>query len=194
MTMENILKTLIAKAEAIRAEKGSCLLAIDGRCGSGKSTLAAGLAEQLHSPVIAMDDFFLRPEQRTPERYAEPGGNVDRERFLQDVLIPLHEGHDATYRVFDCQILALTDTVNVPRNQIVVIEGSYSCHPELRPYYDLTVFLDIDPQEQIERIRRRNGEERLEAFRTRWIPLEELYFREMDVEHHCDLVFNVSEQ
>ncbi|MBR2829754.1 MAG: hypothetical protein IKE68_04310, partial [Solobacterium sp.] len=75
-----------------------------------------------------------------------------------------------------------------------VIEGSYSCHPELRPYYDLTVFLDIDPQEQIERIRRRNGEERLEAFRTRWIPLEELYFREMDVEHHCDLVFNVSEQ
>ena len=141
-----------------------------------------------------MDDFFLRPEQRTPERYAEPGGNVDRERFLQEVLIPLHEGHDAVYRVFDCQILALTDTVTVPRNQVVIIEGSYACHPELRPYYDLTVFLDIDPEEQLERIRRRSGEEKLEAFRSRWIPLEELYFRNMDVAQHCDLVFNVSEE
>ena len=57
-----------------------------------------------------MDDFYLQPHQRTEERLAEPGGNVDRERFLQEVLIPLHEGHDAVYRVFDCQILALTDT------------------------------------------------------------------------------------
>ncbi|MBQ1318815.1 MAG: AAA family ATPase [Solobacterium sp.] len=194
MFTEKILKTIIERAEAVRAEKGGCLLAIDGRCGSGKTTLAAELAERLDCPVIAMDDFFLRPEQRTPERYAEPGGNVDRERFLQEVLIPLHEGHDAVYRVFDCQILALTDTVTVPRNQVVIIEGSYACHPELRPYYDLTVFLDIDPEEQLERIRRRSGEEKLEAFRSRWIPLEELYFRNMAVAEHCDLVFNVSEE
>ena len=34
-----------------------------------------------------MDDFFLRPEQRRPERFAEPGGNVDRERFAAEVLV-----------------------------------------------------------------------------------------------------------
>ena len=49
-----------------------------------------------------MDDFFLRPEQRTPERYAEPGGNVDRERFLAEVLIPLRAGETVQYRRFDC--------------------------------------------------------------------------------------------
>ena len=36
-----------------------------------------------------MDDFFLRPEQRTEERLKEVGGNVDRERFLEEVARPL---------------------------------------------------------------------------------------------------------
>lgn len=36
-----------------------------------------------------MDDFFLRIEQRTPERMTEVGGNVDYERFLETVLFPV---------------------------------------------------------------------------------------------------------
>ena len=33
-----------------------------------------------------MDDFFLPPALRTPERRSEPGGNVHYERFLTEVL------------------------------------------------------------------------------------------------------------
>ncbi len=50
------------------------LLAIDGGSASGKTTLAALLAQRYGCPVFHMDDFFLRPEQRTPQRLAEPGG------------------------------------------------------------------------------------------------------------------------
>ena len=65
------------------------IIAIDGRCASGKSALASNLENELGCAVFHMDDFFLRPEQRTPQRYAEPGGNVDRERFWEEILEPL---------------------------------------------------------------------------------------------------------
>ena len=58
-----------------------------------------------------MDDFFLRPEQRTPERFSEPGGNVDRERFLSEVLLPLRQGEAVDYRRFDCATFTIAPTL-----------------------------------------------------------------------------------
>ena len=66
----------ILQAAQLAAENGPALLAIDGRCGSGKSTLAAHMAQVFGCPVFHMDDFFLPPELRTPERLAQPGENV----------------------------------------------------------------------------------------------------------------------
>lgn len=83
-------------------KQGRIVLAIDGRCASGKTTLANQLQKKLGGTIIHLDDFFLRPEQRTPERYAEPGGNVDYERFEKEVLIPLKEERDFIYYPFDC--------------------------------------------------------------------------------------------
>ena len=48
------------------AEKDRVIVAIDGNCASGKTTLTAQLAEHFDCNVFHMDDFFLRPEQRTP--------------------------------------------------------------------------------------------------------------------------------
>ena len=69
-----------------------------------------------------------------------------------------------------------------------IVEGAYAMHPELAPYYDCAVFLRVPPEEQRRRILRRNGD-RAEMFFRRWIPLEERYFREMNVEQRCDFVF-----
>ena len=62
------------------------LAAIDGRCGSGKSTLAGLAAHRLGCPLFHMDDFFLPPALRTPERYAASGGNVHYERVEAELL------------------------------------------------------------------------------------------------------------
>ena len=51
-----------------------------------------------------------------------------------------------------------------------------SCHERLEAYYDMKVFLTIDPIEQIQRIEKRNGSEKAVEFQKKWIPLEELYF------------------
>lgn len=174
-------------------EKESILIAIDGRCASGKTTLAAGLRERAGCGVIHMDDFFLRPEQRTPERLARPGENVDWERFLEEVLWPLRRGIDVVYRPYDCRTQSMGDPITLERSAVVVVEGSYSCHPELWESYDLHVFLDVDPEEQLRRIRARNGAQGVQMFLDRWIPLEERYFQAFSIPQRCELRFPAAE-
>ena len=69
-------------------KKPRLLVTIDGPCGSGKSTLADALSDALSAPIIRMDDFFLPHALKTPQRLAIPGGNVDLERLMQEVIIP----------------------------------------------------------------------------------------------------------
>ena len=189
MTWKDEKKELAERIRQILKEKGSVSVGIDGRCASGKTTLGKELQEVLGGTLIHMDDFFLRPEQRTKERYAEPGGNVDRERFEKEVLIPLQEGRTFSYRPFDCQTMTLKDPVMAEENRIVIVEGSYCLHPDLRDFYDLKVFLDVDPVTQMKRIERRNPD-KIGMFRNRWIPYEETYFKAFHVRECCDVVLN----
>ena len=167
-----------AYVTAQKQGKKRLLVAIDGRCAAGKTTLCAALEENLSDvgvTVLHMDDFFLQPDRRTPERLATPGGNVDHERFLADVLLPLSRGEDFTYQPFSCKTQSLCEAVRIHPASIVLIEGAYASHPDLRRLYDLRFFLTVDPALQMSRIMARNGEDAAETFRTRWIPLEEAY-------------------
>lgn len=167
------------------------LIALDGRCAAGKTTLAGRLEARHGWRVAHMDHFFLRPEQRRPERYQIPGENVDHERFLEEVLLPLRAGRTAVYRPFCCQTQSLGEPVQVEPAPVILVEGSYSCHPALREKYDLRVFLDVEPEEQLRRIEARNGPEGLNTFRERWIPLEERYFSACRVRETCQLVLEL---
>ena len=89
------------------------IIAIDGRCAAGKTTLAARLVKELGGDVIHMDDFFLPPALRTPERRSEPGGNVHYERFLTEVLPNLRSGRPFSYRRFDCSRMTLGEEIPV---------------------------------------------------------------------------------
>lgn len=163
------------------------LVAIDGRCAAGKTTLAENLRQKYPCNVIHMDDFYLRPEQRTPERYSEPGGNIDYERFLAEVLIPLKGGRTFSYHPYDCKTQTVGAPITVEPKPLTIVEGSYSCHPKFRGYYDMHIFLDVDADEQLRRIRNRNGEEALYMFKEKWIPLEEAYIKAASVEEFCEL-------
>ncbi len=177
-------------AEAlIRNEKRS-IIAIDGRAAAGKSTLAKLLQERYQAAVIHMDDFYLPLELRTQERYQEPGGNIHYERFIKEVAEPLRQGGSFRYQRFDCSKMALDTWVEVQDTSLIVIEGAYCLHPKLTIDYTMKIFMDVDPFVQQERIRQRNGEERLEQFLTRWIPYEERYFEEYQIKEQCDLLIS----
>ena len=168
------------------------ILAIDGRCASGKTSLAAALSKAYGCPVIHMDDFFLPPSMRTPERLDEAGGNVDRERFAKEVLTPLRAGLPFSYSPFDCHTLTYGSPVEIDASPLVIIEGSYACHPDLVDAYDLRVFMTVTPHVQAARILSRNGETSARIFASRWIPLEEKYFNAFDISDQCDVIFNTS--
>lgn len=175
---------LLAKLQKL--PKTERIIAIDGRCAAGKTTLAAWLLEKLGGDVIHMDDFFLPPMLRTKERSAEAGGNVHYERFISEVLPQLKERKSFSYQRFDCSKMELGNQVPVKNKGIVLVEGAYSCHPVFGDYMDRKVFLDIDRNTQEERILFRNGKERLQDFKEKWIPMEEAYFAAFSIEEHAD--------
>ena len=185
---EEILKRINQMIE----KQGSAVIGIDGRCASGKSHFGRWLQEQTRGTLIHMDDFFLRPEQRTPERYAAPGENVDHERFLSEVLLPLSRREPFTYHPFDCSTMSLKAGIKVPVNQVTIIEGSYAMRKDLRDYYDLKIFMTVSPEVQIKRIRKRDPE-KVQDFEKKWIPFEEKYFSASRVDQVCDIVIDTTD-
>lgn len=187
-----VAKAVLEKIEEKRKASGKAyfVVAIDGRCGAGKTTLAADIRNLCDCQVLPMDHFFLRPEQRTKERLTCPGGNVDYERFEEEVLKVLGREEELYYRPYSCREQKLAEPIKINRTPLIVVEGSYSCHPALRSYYDMKIFLTVGKQEQLKRIERRNGQEGLSIFREKWIPLEEEYFEACKVEKICDIRIN----
>ena len=168
-------------------QRNQVIVAIDGSCTSGKTTLATHLAEIYDCNVFHMDDFFLRPEQRTTERYAETGGNVDYERFQEEVLLPLKARKPFSYRPFDCSTFTLSDPVTVTPRKLNIIEGSYSHHPYFGDPYDLKILLTIPPELQRQRILQRPTFLHKRFFEE-WIPMENRYFEEFEISDKCDII------
>lgn len=168
--------------------KENIIVAIDGRCAAGKSTLSRELAKEYDCNVFHMDDFFLRSEQRSAERLSRPGENIDHERFLQEVLLPLREGKEVIFRKYDCHKEQLCDACRMPKKKLNIVEGVYCFHPSLIEYYDFKIFYDIDEELQRERILQRNMPEMAQRFFNEWIPLEEKYFEELKIREKADYI------
>lgn len=191
---EDRFAPVYAAVDAALAGHPRVIMAIDGQCGSGKSTLAARLAERYGAAVIHMDDFFLPPERRTAERLAQPGGNVDIERFVTEVVAPLEARQAFTYRRFDCGRGVFVPAPPVPVAPLTIVEGAYSLHPRLRNLYTLAVGLRITPAAQQARLIAREGAVQWPAFATKWIPLEEAYLAQTGLWARCDVVIGDGEQ
>lgn len=176
--------------DGVLAGNRQAVIAIDGCSGSGKTTLAEEMKRRYGLSVVHMDDFFLRPEQRNLERRQEPGGNIDYERFEEEVLPWLGSGRAFSYRRFDCAVMRLGEKVEVPPGP-VVLEGVYSCHPRFLPKIDHKIFLTLPREEQLRRIERRGGTEKLKRFLAEWIPLEDRYFSAFSVAEQADEILTI---
>lgn len=181
------LKTIRQQIDCLLPQKQRVLVAIDGKCTSGKTTLAAQLAELYNCNVFHTDDFFLRPEQRTRERYEQVGGNVDYERFKEEVLLPLRSGQAFSYRPFDCKTFTLSPPVDVPVKKLNIIEGAYSLHPYFGQPYDLKILLTVEPTLQHRRILERPAFLH-QRFFEEWIPMENRYMEGFQIPGKADII------
>ena len=144
-------------------------VAVDGLEGSGKTTFADGLATALKglgAPVIRSSmDGFHHPEavRYRLGRNSPIGYFLDSYDYvgLRDALLdPLSRGGSGVYRtaVFDYR---LDQRVSAPAceaepDAILLFDGVFLHCPELRRYWDLSIFLDVNFDVAVARVTERD--------------------------------------
>lgn len=179
---------ILTRINQLLKNQDRLIVAIDGMSASGKTTLSRKLSQTYDCNIIHMDDFFLPPDLKTPERLEEVGGNVDYLRFNKEVISGLKSGGELSYNIYNCQSQTLSDQVTLKPKSLYIIEGAYSMHPTLIDNYDLKVFLKIDSKLQKDRIMKRNGPTMYEKFINIWIPMENEYIDKFNIIEKSDII------
>lgn len=183
------MNKLLRLIETYLQTKKPLILAIDGPAASGKSTLSNELSHFYTTTIIRMDDFFLPPHLKTEERLSQIGGNIHYERFKDQILDQL-KNIPFSYERYNCQTNELSDVFVKEFTELIIIEGSYSMHQELREYYDLKILLDVSRETQLRRLEERNPK-LLQRFIDEWIPLEDQYFEAEELEKIADYILEL---
>jgi uridine kinase len=154
---------------------------IDGAGGAGKSTFAGHLAERLRGrdvrvETVHMDDFYLPSAERTLARCDDAMGTAfDWQRLRDQVLLPLRSGRRAAYQRYDWGTDALAEWHAIPEVQVVLVEGIYVLHCELRALYDVTVWIDCPREVRLARGLARDGPAARPQWEEEWMPAEDRY-------------------
>jgi hypothetical protein len=126
-------------------------IAIDGMAFAGKTDLAAHLSKKFGAPIIHMSDFLL-PEDKRPDGWeTTPGGEVDFERFDEEIVQKWLKQKPIVYDIHDPKTGEVTDRIALPDGQIYIVEGTYCLHPAILDFYDLRLFLQVPKEEQAKR-------------------------------------------
>jgi uridine kinase len=159
------------------------VVAVDGPSGSGKTVLAAELSDVLDgAPVVHMDDLYPGwdgLEQAVPH-------------LLSWVLEPLSRGEPARYRRYDWPTGAYAEQHEVPRCEVLVVEGVGSGARACAPYLSLLVWVEAPRSLRFERGIARDGE----AYRPhweRWALAEEEHFRANATRRRADVRVSTAE-
>lgn len=189
---EQLLSIIGQKVRNLKASGNSerYVVAIDGNCGSGKTTGVRMIAEALGCSIIQMDDFYLTPAMRTQKRRMEPGGNVNYERFKEEVLPFIKSREPFSYRKYDAPNNRFIGDIEITSPDLVIVEGAYALRPDLSADYDLSVFSKASYELQVRRLSEREGEF-VEEYKNIWIPLENAYHEFFNLERNVDIVVNV---
>lgn len=180
------LKTLVNEHQS----KSLLLIAIDGPSAAGKSTLASAINSVLPKvTIVHMDDFYRVLDEETRVALNAKGGYdryYDWERLETQVIKPLSTGKDSRYQKYDWMINRLGEWLTVQATGIIVIEGCYAARPELRPYYDIVLFVETSAARRLQR-----QQERADAtasWLARWDAAEQFYIQHDQPHHYADLV------
>ena len=143
---------LFGKMEELRGTYNAFAVAIDGMAGAGKTTLAAYLSKKYGAPVVHLDDFRLPPAERPKGWETIPGGDVDFERFEEEIVAPWMEKRPLVYTTVDPVTGEMLDRRALPDGQMFLFEGTYIMHPIIRDFFDLRLFVRVGAEEQARRL------------------------------------------
>ncbi len=142
------LSAVITAIEQARAELGRVAVGVSGYAGAGKSVLTRALVEAVDDAVRVRGDEFLDP-RRIVRRSADWDG-VERRRLRDEVLEPFRDGRDVAVRPLDWATGLLGEPTPLPRASVLVVDLIGLFHPDLLPWLDLTVWVDVEPEVALE--------------------------------------------
>lgn len=178
------LQKIVEKIFKVLEKNYTCVLSIDGNSASGKSTLANELSQFFDTRVIHLDDFYIPRGQK--DLSSSNDGNIDLKRFKEEIVNHLNEP-SLEYRAFSCKEQRIVSSTILDNKQLTIIEGSYSLNPYFNRYYDLSIFMKIDSETQIKRLKERN-KENYQDFINKWVVLENKYNNFYQIEQKSMLV------
>lgn len=192
--------------ERIISEHGDSpyIVAIDGVDAAGKSILAGALATELRDrgiPVAeaSMDGYHNSRAVRMVRSRDSPEGfyrdSFNLESLRQHLLDPFRAGSEYRLHMFDYRVDSPDPSMlyEFKPGTVLVFDGVFSLRPELRGYWDLSIYLSITEDESLKRGIERNpgGKEELSRrYRTRYIPGQHLYKEEARPEEYADIVLD----
>lgn len=157
------------------------LAAIDGPAGSGKTSLARDLSERVRSRGLSVEVFHL---DEALDGWAGLEAGVGQ--LLEKVLAPYAEGRAGSYRRYDWVAKGWAEEVEVPRAEVLVVEGC-GCGPRAAAAWtNLLVWVETDAETRLSRGLERDGEE-LRAEWLRWMELERSVFEREGTRERADL-------
>src|SRR5271155_4265603 len=124
------------------------VVGLAGPSGSGKSTVAKRVAARLNGHVISMEIYSVEVnhlpfEERVKQNYDAPEAiDVD---LLESHIRKYSAGHALEAPIYDfAQHLRVRDRwQHVPAKPLLIVEGILALHfAELRPQFDLSIYLD----------------------------------------------------
>ncbi len=182
-----MIKQILKQISDLLTKKACVIIAIDGYSNGGKTTLASRIAESFEDcVVIHVDDFYL--PKNSVKKNTINDGNIDYDRLKSKVVDKLSE-EAFEYRIFSCEKQDFVERAIVKHPRLIVIEGAYSLHPCLGNYYDLSIFIEINEETQIERLRKRN-KANIDDFINKWFVLERNYFSFYHIKNKASIVIN----
>lgn len=155
-----------APAEMGRLPFPPVMVAVAGASGSGKTTLAAELARALGGLHFSLDTYYrdlshLPLAQRALQNFDDPA--MIEVPLLASHIAELSRGHAIERPVYSFSeyIRVPGETETIQPGAVVVVEGLFTLYfPELRPFYQFSIYVDTPDDVCFARRLRRDVEER----------------------------------
>jgi uridine kinase len=160
---------LLEKVKSIQKKHKTLPIGIDGVDRAGKTTLSEYLKENLADVSIVQLDVFYSPELN----------RADRNRVLEQVLLPLENNAVAKYQIFNWRSNALTDWYTIQPGGVVIVKGVSPLHSDFTEKYDFRIWISCSPglgfERGVEKDKIRDGVDNTDKWRNVWMPQEKEY-------------------
>lgn len=201
---------IVKRIESVRHHINRPLrVAIDGLDTSGKTVFADNLVDPVtnrhHHAIRATVDAFHNPRavryqkgRLSPEGFFHDSYNY--QGLIENLLNPLGEGGSRKYKkaIFDYGADSLVNSPEetAPEDAILLFDGIFLLRPELRDYWDYSIFLKIDFNTMLDRAKIRDRknfaseEELVNVYMERYIKGERMYLAECKPESTAKMVID----